>query len=296
MVGMLTVMLCAAAEPIFFQSHRGGMDEVPENTLEAVVYSWNIPGAIPEVDIRTTHDGVIICLHDETLGRTVEAPRALRSKPVTELRWEDIRWCDAGIRFGRAYAGIRIPTLEDVFERMKEEPARKLWLDIKDVDMDALEALIEEHGVGGQLLYVHGDIEGCRELRKRFPSAEVMTWCSGTPEQIRARYEAIRDDNFAPVTMLQFHLATEKNAEGQQVPVLSDAFLREAIAEMKAAGVKPQLRPVVLDDPKLWEYCLLDLGVRWYVADAPNAFVTAVANAMKAHHAGQSSAPASPAR
>ena len=80
---------------VHFQAHRGGMREAPENTLAAYRYAWAL-GGIPEVDVCTTKDGVIICLHDATLARTTNAPADVKDVPVSELTFEDVRTWDAG--------------------------------------------------------------------------------------------------------------------------------------------------------------------------------------------------------
>ncbi|NJN83397.1 MAG: hypothetical protein HC802_14675 [Caldilineaceae bacterium] len=58
----------AMSPPVFFQAHRGSVDEAPENTLSAFRHAWRFPGSIPETDIRTTADGALICLHDANAG------------------------------------------------------------------------------------------------------------------------------------------------------------------------------------------------------------------------------------
>ena len=49
--------------------------------------------------------------------------------------------------------------------------------------------------------------------------------------------------------------------------------LRQAAAETRAKGVELQLRPLEFDPQSLGR--LLDMGVHWYVADAPAAFAEA---------------------
>ena len=104
--------LHAVAEPVadldlavHFQAHRGGLREVPENTLAAFRYAWGL-GGIPEVDICTTKDGVIICLHDATLARTTDAPDAVKDVPVEELTFEEVRKWDAGSWFDPQFKGF----------------------------------------------------------------------------------------------------------------------------------------------------------------------------------------------
>ena len=67
---------------------------MPENTLAAIRYTWRFFGGIPEVDVRTTVDGVMVCIHDDTLGRTTNAsPPNLK---VSERTFHELRQLDAG--------------------------------------------------------------------------------------------------------------------------------------------------------------------------------------------------------
>jgi len=281
-LGILAVAPPAATETsapptgIYFQAHRGGMDEVPENTLTAVRHAWGIPGAVPEIDLRTTEDGVIVVIHDATPARTTDAPEEERERPISELRLEELLQWDAGSWFDPAYAGERVPTLEEVFKEMQARPGARIYLDLKDVDLDALQALIEAHALLERILFVHGSQEMCVKLQERFPGTTTMTWISGGPEQIRPRFEELEASGFAGISQLQFHLRAEETDTGIAY-ALDEAFLRDAVARTRTHGVELQLRPFLFDADSLRP--LLALGVRWYVADAPHAFAEALAAA-----------------
>jgi glycerophosphoryl diester phosphodiesterase len=60
-----------------------------------------------ETDVRLTRDGVPVLLHDGSLERTTSG-----AGHVSELTWAEIQQVDAGVRFGPAFAGTRVPRLE----------------------------------------------------------------------------------------------------------------------------------------------------------------------------------------
>ena len=271
-----TVWPLAAPGEVYFQAHRGGLNEAPENTLAAFERAWDISGAVPEVDLRTTQDGVIVCIHDPTPARTTNAPDPWASTPIREIPYEMLSQWDAGSHFDSAYAGERIPTLRQLFERMQGHPDRQLYLDLKDVDLDALLGLIEEYRLKAQVLFVHGDPEMCVKLFQSYPGARTMTWLSGDPETIKQRYAHLAADGFTGISQLQFHLHAAQEAP-EIVFALDELFLYDAVRRTRAAGVELQLRPFAFDPPSLRR--LLELGVRWYVTDNPRAFSEAVAEA-----------------
>lgn len=263
-------------DTVYFQAHRGALEEAPENTLAALRHAWAIPGAVPEVDLRTTGDGVIVCLHDDTPGRTVRLLETLAKTPVGELTFAELRQGDAGVTFDGAYAGEKVPSLEEVFTLMTEQDDRQIYLDLKGVDWDALGTVMERFAVHDRTIFVHGDPVQCAALQRRFPGSRTMTWLSGPPPVVKKRFQALAERRFRGISQLQFHLPVRED-EPAIVYALDDAFLEDAQRQLTAAGVALQLRPFAFDAVSLRK--LLDLGARWFVADAPARFAKAVAEA-----------------
>jgi len=280
---LATALVCvihlgAAETPmVFFQAHRGGLEEVPENTLPAFEHAWGIPGAVPEMDLATTQDGAVICMHDDTPKRTTNAPPPWCDKNISEIPLAEIRTWDAGIKFGAQFAGAKAPTLDEIFALMKGHPERQAYFDLKDVDIDALVKRIKEAGVERQVIFVHGDPEMCRRLHGLYEGARTMTWLSGLPKEIKAQFAELAEDRFSGISQLQFHLRVRKTGPGINY-VLEPEFLAEAVKTARAAGVELQLRPFAFDPAALRK--LIDLGVHWYVTDAPKAFAECVRQAL----------------
>lgn len=276
MIPLALALICAAAEPVaWFQAHRGAVDEAPENTLAAVAHAWAAPGAVPEVDLRTTADGVIVCIHDPTPARTTDAPEEWRGRDIAEIPLATLRAWDAGAWFHPRFAGERVPTLAEVFDLLKADPARRIYLDLKAVDLDALERQIRAAGVVERLLFVHGDPAMCKRLTERFPGTRTMTWLSGPPKSILERHHALAAAGFDGIGQIQFHLQVRRRNPIEYVIAHDD--LRAAADAARAHGVDFQVRPFQFDAAALRG--LLDLGIRWYVTDAPHAFAAALAEA-----------------
>lgn len=278
-IASLAATLPVAAElpKIYFQAHRGGVEEVPENSLPALEHAWGVAGAVPEVDLQTTADGVIVCMHDDTPARTTDAPAEWKDKPIREIPFAALRAWDAGVFFDAKYAGTRVPTLDEVFAAMHGKPDRQLYLDLKEVAMDTLLARIHETGLETQIIFVHGDPARCIELRALYDGARTMTWLSGPPEQLKARFEELAAGGFAGISQLQFHLTVRRRAPHIEYAI-DDAYLRNAVRRATDAGVAFQARPFSFDAASLRR--LIDLGIHWYVTDAPAAFAAAVQEAL----------------
>ncbi len=96
-------------------AHRGDSAVAPENTLPAFTSAVRAGSDLIELDYHHTADGVPVVLHDATLDRTTDACQCfaarnieVATKPLAEL----VR-LDAGSWFGKAFAGTKVPTLEE---------------------------------------------------------------------------------------------------------------------------------------------------------------------------------------
>ena len=75
-------------------AHRGSSADRPENTLAAFRRAIEAGAAVTEVDVRTTRDGALVCLHDADLSRTTDGKGNVGDKTLKE-----IKELDAGSRF-----------------------------------------------------------------------------------------------------------------------------------------------------------------------------------------------------
>lgn len=275
---VLHISSAAGTPEVFFQAHRGGMNEVPENTLAAFEHAWAIPGAVPEVDVTQTQDGVLVCLHDDTPRRTTDAPEPWADTPIGDIPYDEVRRWDAGIKFDPKYSGERVPRLDELLDRMRGRPGRQLYLDIKKVDIEAVAAAVRKRGLEKQILFVHGDPAVCAQLQKLFEGARTMTWISrSTPDRMKARFAELAEGGFSGIDQIQFHLPAKKK-EPELEYIFDDVYLSEAVRIAREAGVDLQLRPFDFDPPSLRR--LIDLGIGWYVTDNPAAFADCVLEAL----------------
>ena len=105
-------MLTITKYPIII-AHRGYKAKYPENTLAAFESAVDAGAQMIELDVRRTRDRQVVVIHDETLERTTDG-----SGPVKDQTLEKIKQLDAGSWFHPRFAGERIPTLEEVLDRM----------------------------------------------------------------------------------------------------------------------------------------------------------------------------------
>ncbi len=114
-----------AAHPLLTIGHRGASGTAPEHTIASYDLALALGADYIEQDLQQTSDGVLVALHDETLDRTARGPVENCAGPVRTKTLAQIKTCDVGSWFNDVYpqharpeyAGLRIPTLEEVFQR-----------------------------------------------------------------------------------------------------------------------------------------------------------------------------------
>jgi glycerophosphoryl diester phosphodiesterase len=92
-------------------AHRGGGSAAPENTLAALRAGAAAGFGMVEFDVMLSRDGVPLLIHDETLERTTDGTGAVSALDAGELLC-----LDAGRWHGPAFAGERIPTLDQALD------------------------------------------------------------------------------------------------------------------------------------------------------------------------------------
>jgi glycerophosphoryl diester phosphodiesterase len=126
-------------------AHRGASAYAPENTLAAfrLAIAQGADGVEP--DLGLTRDGVLICLHDDSLERTTNVAtvfpdRATRHGLLRRRTWravdftlEEIGRLDAGRWFDPLFTGERIPTWEEAVSVVA--PRAGLYPELKSPDM-----------------------------------------------------------------------------------------------------------------------------------------------------------------
>lgn len=95
-------------------AHRGASGSAPENTLEAFSLAVEQKADGVELDVQLTKDGQIVVIHDETVNRVSHHRGYVKDFELKELRKINVNRPIAG------YKEVFIPTLEEVYELLKE--------------------------------------------------------------------------------------------------------------------------------------------------------------------------------
>ena len=95
-------------------THRG-LEGYPENTLPAIEAAIRAGFKIIEIDLHITKDGHFVLIHDKTINRTSNGQGYVHDFTLKQLKQYDF-----GSWYNDAFAGTRIPTIEETLDLAKK--------------------------------------------------------------------------------------------------------------------------------------------------------------------------------
>jgi len=114
-------------------AHRGASGYAPEHTMAAYRLAIEQKADFVEPDLAVTKDGVLICLHDDTLERTTNVAEVFPDRASAPARgggeakrWlandftlDEIRRLDAGRWLDPKFAGLHVLTFEETIDLVR---------------------------------------------------------------------------------------------------------------------------------------------------------------------------------
>jgi len=174
-------------------AHRGASAYAPEHTLTAYRLAIVQDADYVEQDLAVTRDGVLICLHDDSLERTTNVeevfPQRATIDQVTGRRqWlavdftlAEIKQLDAGSWFDPKFAGERVPTWDEavavvgtmagLYPELKTPSLyQSRGIDMTRLFAESMQRLGLTARPAGSMVVQSFDEGPLRELSKRFPT------------------------------------------------------------------------------------------------------------------------------
>ena len=92
-------------------AHRGARVVAPENTLPAFQKALDMQVDGIELDVHCSKDGQLVVIHDFTVNKTTNAKGR-----VSDFTAAELAHLDAGSHLNAEFAGVGVPTLDQVFD------------------------------------------------------------------------------------------------------------------------------------------------------------------------------------
>lgn len=152
-------------------AHRGGARQWPGETLFAFEQALAIGVDVIEMDVRSTKDGVLVLIHNETVDETTDG-----SGPVHGFLFDELEKLDAGYRWtadGKTFPfrgqGIRVPRLEQILEKF---PGQRMNIEMKQTEpsiVEPLAELIRKHKMRDKVLVAAMSDKAMEDFRRAAP-------------------------------------------------------------------------------------------------------------------------------
>jgi glycerophosphoryl diester phosphodiesterase len=124
--------------PVLISLHRGASRYAPENTIPAFEKAVKLGADFVEFDVRTSSDGAFYLLHNSTLDGTTSG-----RGPIAGATSNFIDSLSAGVKFGRPFAAVHLPTLDEFLGSVAGKV--DLYFDAKAIAPKALAAAVDRH-------------------------------------------------------------------------------------------------------------------------------------------------------
>lgn len=163
-------------EKPLIMGHRGYQARYPENTLVSFLAAVEAGAQFVELDVTLTRDQQVVIMHDDTVDRTTDG----RGR-VSDYDIEALQQLDAGSWFHPRFSGERIPSLDEVLEKVV--PKAHINIEIKSHELTdcALTGQVEQgvidlvlaRGVEKRVLISSFDPEVLKRTRQIDPGIKI---------------------------------------------------------------------------------------------------------------------------
>ncbi|HKD68553.1 MAG TPA: glycerophosphodiester phosphodiesterase family protein [Candidatus Binataceae bacterium] len=189
-------------------AHRGASGEFPENTLEAFAAAIDAGAQMCELDVQLSADRVAVVIHDDTVDRTTDGRGAVAAMSLAELQR-----LDAGRKLGSAFAGARVPTLDEVLSFVKGRCALDVELKAAGVEREVCRLLRAHDALADTIVssFDWNSLAAARELEPALSLGVLADKRAAAMLDTAARLRAVsvnpRYDMVSPVLVQQAHRA-----------------------------------------------------------------------------------------
>ncbi len=152
-------------------AHRGASGLAPENTLAAFSKALEIGVDAIELDVHATKDRKVVVIHDSTLDRTTDA-----KGKVSELTLAEVLKADAGIRFGREFSQVKVPTLKESLDLIKGNAITVVEIKQQDIAGEVVKAIEDTNALDDIVVISFHPSVLCdvRQINPRIPTGLLI--------------------------------------------------------------------------------------------------------------------------
>lgn len=231
-------------------AHRGASALYPENTMAAFRGAWELGADWVELDVQQTKDGQIVVLHDPNTLRTT----GVRGN-VWNMTYEQVSKLDAGIVFGREFAGERIPLLSEVAEFARNTGMR-LNIELKPTGHEtnfeqSVVDLVHDYGIQDRCVItsqVYSVLKNVKACDENITTVYVTSLAYGNVDHLSAAdHFSVQSTNVTPRLVSRIH------NQGRQIYAWT-VNTKASIDQM----IDRKVDNIITDNIELARQCVMD--------------------------------------
>ena len=167
-----------------FCAHRGFNSVAPENTMPAFGAAVAMGAEEIEFDLWATADGEIVTAHDPNLERVSNGRGNIWDHTLA-----DLKKLDFGVKFGEKYKNLRIPTFEEILQKLAGRVIMNIHVKIWDIAaanlcIEKIASLIEKYDCQRHVYFMSTNTNALLKMRERLPYASYCQGAGGGHEQM----------------------------------------------------------------------------------------------------------------
>lgn len=244
MTAQVSIAEMYRAQPLVF-GHRGAKAYAPMNTLPAFELAARQGAHGIELDVQRSRDGHPVVIHDFTVDATTDG-----TGPVSALSLADLRVLDAGSWFGPQFAGVRVPTLDEVFEAVGRRLLVNVEIKAEGEETDGVEAVvaacIRRHGMAERVVVSSFNLPTLRRFRRLMPEVLIgYLYAQAEPAPLEAAaFEAYHPH--LSVVSPELVAAARRSGKAINVWTVNDPAQIAALAQLGVHGIITDVPDVAL--------------------------------------------------
>lgn len=226
-------------------AHRGASAYFPENTMPAFEGAVVMGADMIELDVLLTKDRVPVVFHDAKLHNHTDESGLLNDHTLDELKM-----LDAGSWFDKKFAGVAIPTLEEVLQFAKGNIALNIEIKTEAVSGELRNGveekclnLVRKYGMSDHVLFSSFDYRAVEHLKKLQPDMPVALLYNRSQSNGRTPSQLVSDYG-ADAFNCSYHQLTRAwldDVNKHQIPVLiytvDDPARMKSLVKKKVSGI-----------------------------------------------------------
>lgn len=226
-------------------AHRGDHVKYPENTMAAYRQAITDGADYVEIDLRTTKDGRLISLHNESVDRMTNGTGL-----VKDLTFDAIKKLSVKSEDTSQSVNYTIPGFEEILKLCKNKIY--IYIDFKDADPAVAFALLKQFGMEKQVLVYINNPAQFTAWRSAAPKIPLMVSLPGdvTDSVAMLSFIELTKPDLLDGNYKQYTTQLTAIAQSYHLPVWPDGQSHTEGPEVWAEAIKKGLYGLQTDHPQ----------------------------------------------